>query len=198
MKTFKSILPSVIMILLGIAIGVLLIIDAEKLTEIVFRLFGAALLVLTLVMVIRYLNAKKNGEENVMMLMTAIFAFILGMVMLIGAKWIVEAGTTICAIFYGAVMIVNGILKICRFISLKKQKAAVSAVLVFSGILSVALGVIALVFCSEALQIVGTIIGIALIVEAVLDLIALVIGRRQNHTLSLYDTSGDDSDYDLE
>ena len=198
MKALKTILPSILLILLGLAIGILLIVDAEQMTEFVFRLFGVALLLMALIMAIRYLSARKRGEESTGTLFSAIVSFVLGLVLAIGAKLIVQAGTTLCAIFYGAVMVANGILKISQYISLKKQKAAVSALLIVSGLLSVALGVVTLVFCSQALKVIGLIIGISLIVESILDFISLILGHRKTRTLSLYDTSGDDSDYDLE
>lgn len=197
-KVIKTYLPTVVMILFGLAIGVMLIIDAEKLTEFAFRLFGAALLVAALIMVIRFLSARKSNEATSMILFTAIISFILGMVLVIGARMIVEASTTLCAIFYGAVMVVNGVLKISHYISLKKQHVKASGFLVFSGILSVALGVVALVFSAQALKIIGLMIGVTLIVNSILDIISMVLGRRQDRILDIYDTSGDDSDYDLE
>ena len=198
MNTLKKNLPSILMILLGIAIGVLLIIDAVRLTEIIFRVIGIGLVILAVVLVIRYLIDRKNEEENPMALVTAIVAFIVGMVLAFGARMIIEAGSTICAIFYGAVMIVNGILKISQYVSVKRQGATVSGLLIISGIISLALGVTAIAICNQALKVLGLIIGITLIVESVLDIFALVMGHRKSRTLSLYDTSGDDRDYDLE
>lgn len=199
MNTFKKNLPAILMILLGIAIGVLLIIDAVRLTEIIFRVFGIALIVLAIVMAIRYLIDRKHDEARSVSLVTAIVAFIIGMVLAFGARLIVDAGSTLCAIFYGAVMLVNGFLKIGEYFSIKKQGATVSAVLIISGILSVALGIAVLAFCTQALRVLGIVIGIALIIESILDIAALVIGHRRNQAvISIYDTSGDDKDYDLE
>lgn len=198
MSGIKKFLPSVLMILLGIAVGVMLIIDAVRLTEIVFRIFGIALIVLSVVLVIRYLIDRKHEEETVMTLVMAVIAFVIGMVFAIGAKMIVEAGSTLCAIFYGAVMFVNGILKIAEYFSLKKQGFAVSGIRIVSGIFSIALGVVTVVLCSQALHIIGVIVGISLIVNAILDTAALAVAHRLNRSNSLYDTSGDDEDYDLE
>lgn len=196
MKTIKKFLPSILIILLQIAIGVLLIIDAEKLTVYVFRLFGFALIVLAVVMTFRYLKARKDDEANLFTLIIAIVAFVLGMVLAIGAEMLVDAGIKLFVIFYGALMIVNGAFKIGEFISLKKQGAAVSAISVFSGVLSVALGVVAIILRGEALSLIGIILGITLLAESVLDVAALFVAHRMDNSGSIYDTSGDDSDYE--
>ena len=198
MRTFKLYLPSILSILLEIAIGVLLMVDAEKLTVAIFTLFGVALLVLALVMTIRYLKSRKEGDGNAFMLITAILAFISGLVLAAGASMIVNLGVRLYAIFYGAVMIVNGILKISEFISLKKQGAAASGLRIISGILSIILGIVVISFNNMAISVVGLIIGITLLVEAVIDIMALVMVRRADRIGGIYDTSGDDKDYDLE
>lgn len=198
MRTFKLYLPSILSILLEIVIGVLLMVDAEKLTVAIFTLFGVALLVLALVMTIRYLKSRKEGDGNAFMLITAILAFIIGLVLAAGASMIVNLGVRLYAIFYGAVMIVNGILKISEFISLKKQGAAASGLRIISGILSIILGIVVISFNNMAISVVGLIIGITLLVEAVIDIMALIMVRRADRRGGLYDTSGDDKDYDLE
>ena len=198
MKTVKKYLPSVLIILLQIAVGVMLIVNAEKLTVFIFRVFGIGLIVLALVMTIRYLKARKDDDANVFMLIVAIVAFVLGMVLAIGATWIVDAEFALLAIFYGAIMIVNGILKIGEFISIRKQGASASAIRVFSGILSIALGILAIILCNEALTVIGLILGITLLVESVLDIAAMVVGYRLDTRISIYDTSGDDADYEDE
>ncbi len=198
MQTFKRNLPVILMIMIGIAIGVLLIIDAEAMTEFIFRFFGIALVALAVGLTIRYLIDRRHDEARSISLVTAVIAFIIGLILAFGAKMIVEAGSTLCAIFYGAVMLVNGFLKIGEYFSIKKQGAAVSAILIVSGILSIALGVFALVFCSQALRILGVIVGVSLLVQSVLDIAALAVGYRRGRTMRLYVTSGDDKDYDLE
>lgn len=198
MNKLKRNLHGVLMILLGIAIGILLIIDAVKFTEIVFRICGIAMIVMAVILVIRYLLDRRYEEQSTASIVTAIIAFVVGMVLAIGANMIVEAGSTICAIFYGAVMIVNGILKISEYASLKKQGAYVSGIRIVSGLLSIALGVVVLILCTQALQILGIVIGICLIAYSLLDVAALVVAHRLDNTDSIYDTSDDDADDDIE
>ena len=198
MKAIKKYLPAILIIMLEIAIGVLMLIDAEKMTVFIFTLFGAALLILAIVMTFRYLKARKDGEESMLTLITAVVAFVIGLVLAAGASLIVDAGTKLFAVFYGAIMIVNGILKISEYISLKKQGVAASGIRIISGLLSVTLGVIAIVFNYLTIEVIGLIIGITLLAEAFLDLTALIIAHRLNNTVSIYDTSGDDRDYDYD
>lgn len=198
MSFLKKYWPMMLIILLEIAMGVMLIINARELTVFIFTLFGIALLVLAIWMTIRYLKARKDGSESAFTLVVAITAFVLGLVMAVGASMLVNLVSGLLAIFYGAIMIVNGIMKIGEYISLKKQHAAASAIRIFSGILAIVLGIVAIVFNYLALETIGIIVGITLLAEAVLDIAALVNVHRLSKDISIYDTSGDDSDYDLE
>ena len=198
---FKKMLPAILMIVLGIVIGILMIIDAQALTTMIFRIIGIGLIVLAVVIAIRYLIDRKHGEANVMSLATAVIALMIGLVLSIGAEMIVGAGSLLIAIFYGSVLIINGILKIAEYFSIKKQGAAASGVRIVSGLLSIVIGVLAFVFCGHdnAMEFLGIIIGISLIGGAILDIAALCIAYRMNKSMiKIYDTSGDDKDYDLE
>lgn len=199
MNTLKRNLPAILMIVLSIALGVLLIIDAEMLTEYVFRICGIGLIVLAVVMVIRYLFDRKEGDETPLTLIGATVALVIGLVLTIASGDIVRAGSTLCAIFYGTMLIVSGVFKISEYFSLKKAGYPASGIRILSGVLSTLLGAAAIIFCGQALKVVGMIIGISLLVQSVLDIAALAVGyRRGKNVGSIYDTSGDDSDYDLE
>ncbi len=186
MKFLKRFWGAILIVLLEIAMGVMLIIDARQLTVFVFTLFGIALLIFSLVMTIQYLKARKNESESIFTLIVAITAFVVGAVLAFGAAMLVDLLSGLLAIFYGAIMIVNGVLKIGEFFTLKKQRVAASPFHIISGILSIILGVIAIIFNYLALETIGIIIGITLIVVAVFDIAALVNAYRLTKDLDFY------------
>ena len=61
MKIFKRLLPTILMLIFEIAIGVLLLIDGEKFTEVIFIIFGVFLLISGLATLIRCLFAGRSG-----------------------------------------------------------------------------------------------------------------------------------------
>lgn len=189
MKFLKRFWLSILIVLLEIAMGIMLIADANQLTVFVFTLFGIALLVLSLVMTIQYLKARKKETASIFTLITAITAFVFGVVLTFGAAMLVDLLSKLLAIFYGAIMIVNGGLKIGEFFALKKQKAAASPFHIISGILSIVLGVIAIIFNYLALETIGIIIGITLIVVALFDIAALVNAHRMTKDHDFYEIS---------
>ncbi len=194
MQTFKKLLPVILIVVLEIALGVLLITNAEALTEMAFRITGIGLVILAIVLVIRYLSSRKEGTQKNISLIAAIIYFVVGMVLAFGAEAIVEAGSMLVAIFYGAVMMVSGIFRIVEYVSQKKQGVYVPGMLILSGVLAFGLGIVAIIFCTKALQVVGIIVGVTLIIDAVLDIISLIVGYHMNKGSEVYETTGKDLD----
>ena len=194
MKALKKSLPIILLILFELAVGILMIVDAQKFITTAFMVFGILLILVAVIMLLRYLKERKDEEDNPMTLITAILAFIVGAVCTFGSAQLAGLSKLI-AILYGAILIVNGVFKIGDYFSLKKEGVAVSGIRLIAGLLSIALGVLIMFKPFEAI---GIFVGVSLIVEAVLDVAAIIHGRRKDTSGSIYDTSGDDKDFDLE
>ena len=206
MEKFKKLLPAILMILFELVVGVILLINPEKLTILVFIIFGCVLILCAVVMLIRYLKDRKAAEKafdeaqkkakkenkapvvtepqkvSPLPLIAAVVTFIFGAVFAFGAPALYTL-TLLLVIFYGAIMIIKGIFKIADYVSLRKEKAGVSTLRLVVGILSVAIGVVMMVFSSGAREAMFTIAAIALLVEAALDIVTLVLGQRIAKTL---------------
>lgn len=200
MKKIKKMLPAILMILFEIAVGLMLLIDPEKFTIANFIIFGAILIICAVILLVRYLKerkaadeyakvkdkaAKRNGgrEKNeevkvsVIPLIAAICTFVIGATFAFGAGALYNVAALLF-VFYGAIMIVKGIFKIADFASLRKEGSGVSWLQLVIGILSIIMGIIVMINPGNARDFVFVLSGASLLVEAALDIVALVLSYR--------------------
>ena len=205
MQKFRKMLPSILMILFEVAVGVMLLIDPEKFTVVTFIIFGCVLVLCALVMLLRFLREsraatyfekakdkvaknkrlkdkqadRKYGEAKVsyVTLVSAIVTFALGAVFIFGASWLYGV-TALLLIFYGAIMLIKGLIKIVDFVSQRRNSQGVSALQLISGIISITLGLLMMIFPGSSRDVAFKIGGISLLAEAALDIIALALTAR--------------------
>ena len=206
MEKFKKMLPSILMILFEIVVGVLLLIDPEKFTITTFIIFGCVLVLCALAMLLRFLRerkAVKNFEKakdkvaesdgakdqkktdrkygeaklSYIPLISAIVIAALGAVFIFGASALFHV-TTLLLIFYGAIMLIKGLIKIVDFAAQRKKGLGVSALQLVSGIISITLGLLMMIFPGSSRSVAFTIGAISLLVEAALDIFALALSIR--------------------
>lgn len=205
MEKFKKMLPALLMILFELAVGVLLLIDPERFTTAVFITFGIVLIVCAILMLIRYLRERKAAAEDTtgksrastLTLIASITTFLFGAVFAFGSSMLYGI-TGLLLVFYGAVMIVKGIFKIADYFTLKSEGFGASALRLVIGILSILVGGLIVFNPFGALDVVFTVAGVYLIVEAVLDIIALILSARLSKTVEVEVKDIDDEPYDLD
>ena len=232
MEKIKKLLPAILMILFELAVGIMLLINPERFTIFVFIIFGSVLIICALVMLIRYLKDRKAAEKaaldarakrkkkdkddgedkddvksepanvSILPLIAAVLTFIIGAVFAFGSAALYNL-TLLLVIFYGAIMIVKGIFKIADYISLRKEKAGVSVLRLVVGILSIVIGVIMMIFSSGAREAMFIIAAVSLLVEAVMDVVTLVLGYQISKQMEAAEkkklaAKADDKPYDLE
>lgn len=224
MEKVKKSLPAILLILFEIAVGVMLLINPEQFTIAVFIIFGSVLILCALVMLIRYLKERKAAEKafedaqkkakkenkaaviepvkvSILPLIAAIATFVIGAVFAFGAPALYTL-TLLLVIFYGAIMIIKGIFKIADYISLRKEKAGVSALRLIVGILSAIVGIVMIIFSSGARDIMFIVAAVSLLVEAAMDIATLVLGARAARALEaqakIKALTEDDDPYHLE
>lgn len=202
MDKIKKMLPAILLILFEAVVGVLLIINPEDFTITVFRIFGIVLIACSLVLLIRYLklrkedaddakakksdkdekrknakSAKNTKQASVLTLIAAIATFVIGAIFAFGAEVLYD-WTSLLLIFYGAIMIVKGIFKLTDYAALRKEGYTLSPLRIVSAIFSIVLGIVVMFFNRDARDTLLVITGVALLLEAVLDIAALVLARR--------------------
>lgn len=194
MEKFKRLLPSILLIIFEIAVGVMLLVDPEKFTTVTFIIFGCVLVLCSLGMLIRFFkerSAVKNFDKakvqatgsykqsgvNYVPLVVAIITAGLGAAFIFGASALYGV-TTLLLIFYGAIMLIKGLIKIVDFIAQRKNGQSVSVLQLISGIISIVLGLLMMIFPGSSRSVAFTIGGISLLVEAALDIVAMLLTVR--------------------
>lgn len=173
-KAFKNIFPVILLILFELAVGILLMIKPDEFTSWVIKGFGAILLLYGLIYFIRFFIDKKNGEQSVLTMIFAVVAIIIGAVSLIFTEWL-KGLFAVMFVIYAIFLIIAGIFKIKIFIDARKARLPAPFISLLSAFLSIALGVFIILDPVEALRMSWILVGVAFIIEAVVDIIALIV-----------------------
>lgn len=174
MEKFKRLLPTILMILFEVVIGILLLIDGERFTGVIFVIFGVLMLVLGLISLIRTLLAARGGN------VISSFALIMSIILItIGAFFTAASGSVLgvvgfIATIYGLILVISGVFKLADYLTLRAAGVG-SGFAIFSVIISIVLGILIAFNPFGTAQIFWTVLGIMLIASAVLDIISLII-----------------------
>lgn len=174
MEKFKRLLPTLLMILFEVVIGILLLIDGERFTGVIFIIFGVLMLVLGLISLIRTLLAARGGN------VISSFALVMSIILItIGAFFTAASGSVIgvvgfIATIYGLILVISGVFKFADYLTLRAAGVG-SGFAIFSVIISIVLGILIAFNPFGTAQIFWTVLGIMLIASAVLDIISLII-----------------------
>lgn len=181
---FRKMLPMLLIILFEAAVGVLLLIDGEAFTRAVLIIFGALLMVLGLVMLFRFIGDRREEIFNPLALVIAVIAIAVGAVFAFGSSLIIGL-ITLITLIYGVIMAINGVFKLVDYFTLRKAGAPVSGFTVFSAVLAIALGIVIVINPFGTDVALWMVMGIVLIVEAVMDIIALIMAARLSKTVEV-------------
>ena len=174
MEKFKRLLPTILMILFEVVIGILLLIDGERFTGVIFVIFGVLMLVLGLISLIRTLLAARGGN------VISSFALVMSIILItIGAFFTAASGSVLgvvgfIATIYGLILVISGVFKLADYLTLRAAGIG-SGFAIFSVIISIVLGILIAFNPFGTAQIFWTVLGIMLIASAVLDIISLII-----------------------
>ncbi len=178
MSKFKFFAPAVLVILFEIAVGLMLLIDPVGFTNSVVIILGILFLVLCVICLISFIRAKKNEESGTLSLIGAIVLLIIGVVFTFFSQAILTLIVAL-SLIYGIILFVFGINKIVYFFAAKNQDMTASWLNLLGGILALILGVVIVIYPKDATEVLWTIAGIAMLLEAVIDIITVI------HTASL-------------
>lgn len=174
MKLIKENPQTILMVLFEIAVGSLLLINPDGFTRAILVSFGVIMLIIGIVNLIKYVSKKKSSLFPVLRLIAGIVSIIVGAIFTFGTSMIMGIFTLI-AIVYGIILIVSGVMKMQDFFQAKKYEPYVPIVILFSAIASVVLGLIIIINPFEMAMLAFRFMGISLIVEAVIDILTLVL-----------------------
>ncbi|WP_405345092.1 DUF308 domain-containing protein [Ruminococcus sp.] len=174
MAKFKNLIPTIIMLIFELVIGVLLIINGEKVTQVVFILFGVLMLVCGIISLIASLLRSRNGGE------LSMSQLVLSIILIgIGAFFTAASGSVMSVVssftlIIGIIMAFNGILKLVEFFTIRRA-GSVAWFAAVGAIVTIILGLVIAFNPFGATRVMWTVNGILIIVSAVFDIISLII-----------------------
>ena len=175
MKIFKYLLPLFILFLFEIAVGVLLIINGEMFTQVVFIIFGVFMLICGIVTLIRTLMKSRNGGSiSMLSLIGSIILLSIGAFFTAASGSVLSVMTAVTLVI-GIIMVFNGMLKLAEYAAMRKQDAG-SVFAIIGAIVTIVLGIVIAFnpFKGFEVMVMWMILGIMIIVSAVFDLISLI------------------------
>jgi uncharacterized membrane protein HdeD (DUF308 family) len=191
MEKFKKMLPSILMILFEIIVAILLLVNPEQFTLTVLMIFGWVLVVCALILLIRFIRemkaaSKEDGKSRmgIPTLIVAVVTIAVGSIFAFGSPMIYDI-TAFLLVFYGILMFVKGIFKIADYGMLRGAGYGVSVLRIFSGIFSLIFGVLIIVNPFGTMHVVFTVAAISMLFEALLDIIALILGARNDNRIEV-------------
>ena len=178
MKRFSKLLPTILLIIFEIAVGVMLLIDGEKLTSIIFIGFGSLLLIIGLISLISAIvKGSKEGSIQTLALIISVLMIAIGAFFAAASGYVTQIVTTVTLI-YGIIMIISGVIKLADYFAFRKTTLRVSGFVAFSAVISIILGIVFVFNPFGTALVIWTILGIALLISAALDIITLIIYSR--------------------
>ena len=174
MKNLRNNLPVILLTLFEFAVGVLLLINPEAFTKAVIIIFGSILVVIGGIYLARVLRDRTEGVSGITMTIS-LASLLVGLICIVFPSMIMGLFAVV-AIIYGVILIVSGVYKAKSYTDAKKAGAHLPAISLISAILSVALGVVIVINpFGTVMRSLFTFAGIALIVEAGLDLTSVIL-----------------------
>jgi uncharacterized membrane protein HdeD (DUF308 family) len=177
MKVLQKYLSGMVLSLFEIFVGVLLLIDPFAFTSGIIMVLGAILLFVGLICLFKYFRedaAKASLEQN---LFKALIALSLGGFCVLGNGFIVEISALLTFV-YGAVILITGFSKIQKTVDLLRLKKTKWGFTAISAVVTVICAALILFNPFGATEWIWRFIGISLIVEALIDALAVLLGGK--------------------
>ena len=140
-------------------------------------LFGIVMLLMGLVSCVRFFRDRKDGVESPFTLVFAA-ALVIGILCAFATSFVLGM-FSVGAVIYGVILIHAGIYKAQTYFQNKKAKLHPSFLVLLSAVLAVILGAVIVFNPFKTTVTLWRFAGISMIVEAVIDLIALIPAKEK-------------------
>lgn len=165
---------SIILCLFEILVGVLLLIDPAKFTISIVTVFGAVLIAVGLISLVGYFRASAVEAAASQSLFKGLLAMAAGFFCAARARWFIAA-FPVLAILYGVAVLVAGLVKIQWTVDLIRLRLGRWVLPAVSAAVSLVCSAVILTSPFGVAMALWIFTGVSLIVEAVLDIISLVL-----------------------
>lgn len=197
MKSLQKYLSGMVLSLFEIFVGVLLLINPFEFTSGIIMVLGAILLFVGVVCVFRYFREEAGKAALEQNLFKALIALAVGGFCVLGNGFIVEISSFL-AFVYGAIILITGFSKVQKTVDLLRLKKTNWGFTAISAAITVACAALILFNAATAAEWIFKFIGITLIVEAVIDALAVLLGGKdkvaENNTATESDENGESTE----
>ena len=197
MKSLQKYLSGMVLSLFEIFVGVLLLINPFEFTSGIIMVLGAILLFVGVVCVFRYFREEAGKAALEQNLFKALIALAVGGFCVLGNGFIVEISSFLSFV-YGAIILITGFSKVQKTVDLLRLKKTNWGFTAISAAITVACAALILFNAATAAEWIFKFIGITLIVEAVIDALAVLLGGKdkvaENNTATESDENGESTE----
>jgi uncharacterized membrane protein HdeD (DUF308 family) len=189
MKTLQKYLSGMVLSLFEIFVGVLLLIDPFAFTSGIIMVLGAILLFVGIICVFRYFRENAANAVMEQNLFKGLIALTLGGVCVLCNGLIVEISSLLTFV-YGAIILITGFSKVQKTVDMLRLKKTKWGFTAISAGLTVLCAALILFNPFGATEWIWRFIGISLIVEALIDAVAVLLGGK-DRTVDASSESGE-------
>ncbi len=176
MEILKENASNLIMSLCEVVIGILLLVSPIKFTSIVIIALGIIMVIRGVISVISYFRVSPEEAAKEQNLAIGLILLVIGLFCMLRSEWFIVT-FPVLAIIYGVIILLTGIMKI-QWVAdcIRMQKPWLF--MLISAILSLVIAVIIISNPFSSTVVLWTFTGVSLIIEAVVDVIAVIFGNR--------------------
>lgn len=169
---------SIILCLFEIIVGILLLIDPVSFTSGIITATGIVLMCIGVISIIKYFKTNAVEAALSQSLMKGLVALIAGGFCAFNSYWFVVTFPVLTMI-YGIIILVTGLGKVQMAVDLLRAKRKKWFIAALSAVISIACGVVILNSPFSSTTVLWMFTGISLIVEAVVDTVALIFNTKE-------------------
>lgn len=181
MKAIKEFMGGALMCVLEIIVGILLLIDPNSFTTGIVTVCGVFLLGAGVVSVVRYFRSEAAMAAAGQLMTKGLTMLLAGWFCVSHSHWFLEM-LPVMAIIYGVVVLLTGLGKVQWTLDLIRAKKGKWLLAALSAVISIACGAVILANPFATTEVLWNFTGIVLIVQAVVDIVALLLSNAKKKT----------------
>jgi len=179
MKELKRNPGSVLIMLLELIVGILLLIDPQKFTAVIVTIAGIILAAFGIVMIFRYFRSEAHAAARQYELAKGLVLAGGGVFCILRATWFTQV-FQVLALLYGLGVLLTGVVKVQMAVDMLRLGSRRWYFGALGALVTVVFALIILLNPFKTMQVLWNFIGIVLIIEAVLDIAAMILTREEN------------------
>ncbi len=179
MKAHKQNANAIILCIIEVVVGILLLVDPVRFTAGIIIAVGIALMISGLLNVIRYFKSSPEEAAVGQLLMQGLVALLAGAFCVLNPQWFILTFPVI-AILYGIAVLIGGLSKVQITVDMLRMKNPKWWWGAISAVISIVCALVIINNPFSSTVALWWFTGISLIVEAVFDLVTLIMGRKNS------------------